>query len=106
MIATDYDICERKSARSETSFHAHELIKGSKETKREQILAWAQGFGEFTLRDVCAAFDVQPNQISGRLSELKRLGRLKETGYRRDGCAILRVIGSGEQMRLFRVSGK
>lgn len=101
MIAIDYDICERKSARSATSFDAHEKIKGSKERKREQILAWAQGFGEFTLRDVCAAFDVQPNQISGRLSELKRLGRLKDTGYRRDGCAILRVSGSGEQMRLF-----
>jgi predicted HTH transcriptional regulator len=106
MIAIDYDICERKSARSATSFDAHEKIKGSKEKKREQILAWAQGFGDFTLRDVCAAFDVQPNQISGRLSELKRLGRLKDTGYRRDGCAILQVIGSGEQMRLFTGRGR
>ena len=98
----DFDICERKSRRSATSFEAHESIKFEKSRMRDEILKWAKTFGPFTLKDAMEAFGItSANKISGRLSELKRDGEIYETGQRREKCAVHDIARAGEQFSLF-----
>jgi predicted ArsR family transcriptional regulator len=58
--------------------------------RRQRIVQFLVNNGPSTLDEICAAFRVMQNQISGRFSELKRDGLIEETGLERasrSGCA-------------------
>ena len=79
------DICENKHGGNAQSAAAHQSILHCKENSREQIwqLIKARGSAGATLHEIAAELGVHPHQISGRISELKSKGRLRDSGLRR-----------------------
>ena len=77
--------------KNERSAEAHRRIEPHKAGMRARLLEHlrGRGAGGATLKELCQAFDKQPHQISGRLSELKRDGEVQETGHARSGCEVL-----------------
>ncbi len=58
--------------------------------RKERILQFIVNNGPSTLDEMCTAFEVAPNQISGRVFELKRDLLIEEIGLERpsrSGCA-------------------
>ncbi len=93
------DITGNRHKANAHSAAANERVEPAKDVMRRKIYDWARAFGSFTLKDVCRAFDKLPNQVSGRLSEMKALGMVKETGESRERCAVLSVT-QGETKRM------
>jgi len=88
------DICESRHRGSPESAAAFEKIAGSKQAMYDRILNFARGQQEgITVHEVAAAFGKTPNCVSGRLSELRMLGKLKKSGQRRNGAAVLLIEG-------------
>ncbi|HEY8560471.1 MAG TPA: hypothetical protein VIL74_08845 [Pyrinomonadaceae bacterium] len=90
------DITGARHKNAVHSVAANERVSASKAIMRAAILEWARSFGRFTLKDVCRQFDKLPNQVSGRLSEMKAEGLIRETGESRERCAVL-TINEGER---------
>lgn len=90
-ILDQLDVCASRHGGSETSVAAHERIIHTKEETHQKIMKLVRarkGYG-VTVKEVAGAFGVQVNTISGRLSELKQRGKLKDSGERRLGAAVL-----------------
>jgi len=83
------DVCARKHGGDAESRAAHRA--GDKRADRQQVLDFIRArLGGATLDEVCVGLDREPNQISGRITELKRDGHLSWTGGRRttrSGCS-------------------
>lgn len=86
----DYDPCARGGAAVPTSIDAHRSILPGKRAIHERIVALAQARGEdgITVHDVAAALESEPHRVSGRLTELRALGRL-----------VYRLDADGERTR-------
>jgi len=74
-------------------------------SRRLHILRYLAAVENATLDEICQALEVTPNQISGRISDLKRDLLLEETGqYRpsRSGCAsmVYQLTGRGRDYLL------
>ena len=97
------DPCAQRHAGAETSIQAHDRVLPHKRAVYEQILAAvrAQGADGMTVHEVAQALETLPNKISGRLTELRMLGRLvyalDGTGarVRRGGAYALIVLAEG-----------
>lgn len=85
------DICENRHRGAETSIAAFEKVKHTKQLMYDRIMYLAQQRKDYgiTVHDVSHQFGKTPNEVSGRLSELKMLGKLKKSGLRRNGAAVL-----------------
>lgn len=70
------DICARKHGGAETSIEANKRVL--KERDRELIYGYIKAAGSFghTLDELCVLLQRTPNQISGRITELRVKGRI------------------------------
>lgn len=70
------DICSRKHGGAETSVEADKTVR--KEKDREQVYGLIYHAGRFghTLDELCIMLNRAPNQLSGRLTELRMAGRI------------------------------
>lgn len=75
---TDPDLSRGKVNRH--SQVAHESIRARKPSMRDSVCALIDGAGRTgqTLEQVCAVLHKLPHQLSGRITELKKLGRIAE----------------------------
>lgn len=48
-----------------------------------------------TCKDIAIALNMKYTTVSGRLSELKAMGLVEKTGYRREGSAVLTASKKG-----------
>jgi hypothetical protein len=88
------DITQNKHGGNANSQAAFEAIKD--ELKPRQNLVYRtirlmQDFdGDSTIIGISRWLGLAPNVISGRLTELKAMGKIKAVG-RRDGCAVYQI---------------
>lgn len=70
------DICYNRHGGAETSIEANKRVR--KERDRELIYGYIKSAGSFghTLDELCVLLQRTPNQISGRLTELRVKGRI------------------------------
>mgnify|MGYP000879158816 CR=1 FL=1 len=89
------DITENKHGGNANSTAALEAIYKNLNLKQAQVLATIKVRGSMgrTCREIAERHNCGMNAISGRLTELKAMGKIKATG-RRDGCAIYHVTES------------
>jgi hypothetical protein len=85
------DVCENRHRNSPESIDAFEKVKHSKQAVYGRIMFLAQQRGErgVTSHEVAGALGRPLNCISGRLSELRMMGKLRKSGERRNGAAVL-----------------
>lgn len=96
------DITARKHKGNQSSVEANTRVEPTKVVMRQKIYEWAKSINNFTMKEACRAFNKFPNEISGRLSEMKGLKLIEEANEpRRDGCSVLRVVQVGQQMKMF-----
>lgn len=94
------DICRRKHGGDPASLAAHR--RTNKEARYAEILACLERAGQVgrTLDELSTALGVHPNQISGRLTELRVAGRITKTERRRQtqtgAWAAVYVLGEEE----------
>ncbi len=92
------DICRNRHKGNEQSTDAFEKVKRQMWANQDRILDRIKRSGDegLTCDELCVLFDVTPNEISGRCSELKRMGKIYKSGTRktRSGCsaAILKAF--------------
>jgi DNA-binding MarR family transcriptional regulator len=86
------DITENKHGGNANSQAAFKTICKNLTLKQAQVLATIKARGSFgrTCREIAERHLVGMNAISGRLTELKAMGKIKVVG-RRDGCAIYEI---------------
>ncbi len=86
-----FDICHKRHKGNAASKAANPRA-ASKQQTHEQILAIFRRKGNQTSKDIAQMLNKPLNAISGRLSELKLLGKIRGTGERRDGSEILELL--------------
>jgi len=93
-----FDISARRHKGNEQSSAAFHVIKDRLTQAQERVLGIIKYKGDrgATVNEIAFALDTTPNAISGRVSELKRDGKIYKSGTRktRSGCsaAILKAI--------------
>ena len=80
------DVCRSRHGGNEQSEAANLRVCKRKDRELIYSLVKASPAG-LTLKEACLKLERTPNQISGRFSELKALGRIT-VGDRRDGCGV------------------
>ncbi len=91
-----FDITARRHKGNEQSTEAFHVIKDKITDKQWNILRIIEMRDDgITVDEIAAEYDTTPNAISGRVSELKRMGKIYKSGTRktRSGCsaAILKA---------------
>ena len=84
------DITQNKHGGNANSTAAFGAIKDELKPRQREVhscIFWSNGI---TCKDIAEAMNTGMNAISGRLTELKAMGKIKVTG-RRDGCAIYQI---------------
>jgi len=78
---------------SETSREAAVTAKSFAPTQLDRYFTWllAQGSRGGTDKEASAALGIARMSLCCRRMELKRAGLIEQTGYKRDGCAAVRV---------------
>ena len=96
------DICENRHGGAPTSVDAFERIEKALPAARREVLGAIRREGDAGthLKHVCRVLDKEKNEVSGRISELKKAGLIEQTGARREGCAVVRAV-DWRQGRLF-----
>jgi hypothetical protein len=85
------DICENRHQGNAESIDANNRNSFTRELDRHRVLTIITEKPS-TMAEVAAKMQVQLNTISGRGSELKKLGLVAPTGERRNGGAVLRAL--------------
>lgn len=77
------DICRRKHGGADTSIQADKAVQKTRD--RELVYGYIRHAGRFghTLDELCILLDRLPNQISGRVTELRIAGRIVISEERR-----------------------
>jgi|TARA_R100001463_G_scaffold2960_3_gene12256 predicted transcriptional regulator len=88
MIKTD--ICENKHQQNAESIEANPSIRKKNIDRSRVFQIIKKTYGGITSKEIAEKIGRPLNCISGRISELKRDGRIEVVG-RRDGCAILKT---------------
>ena len=83
-----------------TSREAAEKVSVDLGERQTRVLRAIRKIGPSTTDELSIHFDVAPNQISGRLTELKKMGYIKDTGERRRtrtgfNAKVLPITGLG-----------
>jgi predicted HTH transcriptional regulator len=83
------DITKNKHGGNAQSNAAFEKIEGKITRTHLEILHHMSLYkvSGTTSKDIAELFDCHLSAISGRITELKRMGKIKQIG-RRDGCAV------------------
>ena len=78
-VTREPDICINRHRRSDTSMLADKRVR--KPQDREQVYGYIRQAGSYgmTLDEISIVLDRAPNRLSGRVSELKRAGRIIAT---------------------------
>lgn len=92
----DYDVCERRHGGNAQSDAANDRAAFSKQDQRRRVLVAirAAGLTGITCKELARALKTGQNNISGRFSELRKLGliRVAKDDHGRDrtreGCAV------------------
>jgi len=83
------DITQNKHGGNANSAAAYETIADTLTNRQNDVLsALLRHPAGMTSKEVAEWLESPLNAISGRISELKAMGKIKEAG-RRDGCAVL-----------------
>lgn len=92
-----YDVTATRHGGNTESVKAHKRIASVKASSRQKVYEYAlsRGLVGVTTDEVAEEFEVSPNVVSGRMTELKALGLLVKTD-------ILRKTNSGCSARVFR----
>ena len=77
------DICQNRHGGADTSQAANALVNKDRDQERIYSLITQSEHG-LTIHDLCFQMNRQPNQISGRLTELREAGRIYFHGRRCD----------------------
>ena len=83
-----------------TSRQAAEKVSADLGDRQVRVLRAIRRLGPSTTDELCIYFDLSPNQISGRLTELKKMGYIKDTGEIRKtrtgfNAKVLGITGLG-----------
>jgi predicted transcriptional regulator len=84
------DITENKHGGNANSTAAFETIENQLKPRQREVhscIFWSNGV---TCKEIADTLATGMNAISGRLTELKAMGKIKVVG-RRDGCAIYEI---------------
>ena len=87
------DITQKKHGGNANSTAAFETIENQLKPRQKEVydaIEWLDTLNDVTIKTLCNWLNVSPNVISGRLTELKAMGKIKVIG-RRDGCAIYQI---------------
>jgi len=86
------DITENKHGGNANSKAAIDGIYANLTLRQQQVLATIKARGSMgrTCREIADRHGCGMNAISGRLTELKAMGKIKVVG-RRDGCAVYQI---------------
>ena len=95
-FTTHDDVCISRHRDSPASIEANERIRNSKSADRAAVWDLASRLADFTSKELAVQLDKPLNSISGRISELKAAGLIRETEYRRDRCAVLVAVRKGQ----------
>ncbi len=92
-----FDITARRHKGNEQSTAAFNVIKDKISNEQLKILVLISGYPDgITVDEIAVRYQKTPNQVSGRVSELKRMGKIYKSGTRktRSGCsaAILKAF--------------
>jgi hypothetical protein len=93
-----FDITARRHKGNEQSTSAFHVIKDKLTMMQREVLLEIQTSGDrgITVDEIAVRNELNPNAISGRVSELKALGKIYKSGKRktRSGCsaAILKAF--------------
>lgn len=87
----DVDVCARKHGGNRNSEAANKRVAPHKANMRERCRVFIGECGPqgATIHELCKYMGKLPNELSGRLSELKRLGQVFESGRKRNGAEVL-----------------
>ena len=78
----DPDICRRKHGGADTSVLAHARVQKARD--RDEVLnLMRRALIGATLDEIANMLGIAPNRISGRITELKKAGLIRDTGKRR-----------------------
>lgn len=88
------DITRNRHRDNPQSNAAHERIVHTKEDTYKRILKYVDSVGRATSKEIAAAlgYGKEMHRISGRLSELKAMNRLRGTGESREGAEVLELV--------------
>jgi predicted transcriptional regulator len=84
------DITQNKHGGNANSKAAFGGIKDELKPRQREVYLYIICANGITCKDIAEAMNTGMNAISGRLTELKAMGKIKVTG-RRDGCAIYQI---------------
>ena len=88
------DITKNKHKGNANSKAAFGAIKDELKPRQREVYKWIVFMSlrryDVTIKGLCQWMRVSPNTISGRLTELKAMGKIKVVG-RRDGCAVYQI---------------
>lgn len=88
------DITAQKHRGNTASNDAYSLGAPHHCAVREAIFTHLQQFGPMTSKEIGRAFSMSLHTFSGRLSEMRRSGRIRGTGERRGNAEILEIVSS------------
>ena len=88
----DYDVAEVRHGGNAQSESANERIRHAKQRQRELVVAAIRRAGPtgLTCKELAAAWRLGSNHISGRFTELKRLGVIRPAAAPGGGGLLLR----------------
>jgi DNA-binding MarR family transcriptional regulator len=84
------DITQNKHGGNANSKAAFGAIKDELKPRQNEVYHYIYCANGITCKDIAEAMNTGMNAISGRLTELKAMGKIKVTG-RRHGCAIYEI---------------
>jgi hypothetical protein len=83
---TPADVCQSRHGGNQHSANANKRV--SKAADREAVYSLIkQAADGRTLKELCAIMGKTPNALSGRITELKMIGRVEVNGTR-EGCGV------------------
>lgn len=91
------DIAINRHRGNPQSKDANLRVEASKSVMRKRIVEKITKYGSSHLKELCRIFDKHPNEISGRLTELKADGVIEEkkdhnnNTVRKEHCAVLQL---------------
>lgn len=85
------DICSSRHAGNEESRAANQRALSNRASQRAEVLALIRQTPR-SMKQVAEIMGVQLNVVSGRASELKKLGLIEPTGIRLNGSMVLRAV--------------
>jgi predicted transcriptional regulator len=99
-VMSDFPLIDYIDHGPQSRNDAHRVVQQSVSERRAAVLGAIirAGSAGVTLDELADAFDCSPNAISGRITELKRLGLVRHTEHRRktrSGSSASVIVAGG-----------